>query len=182
MLVGELSSYIRESDSHPVPFLLFYIMKILFLDVDGVLNNANTLKNQGRTGWPLNHLDASRIELLNQIVEETDCRIVLSSSWRVLFEWSAFAQVLTQKGFRHPDKFIGQTPRANFDNRGMEIAHWLQQNKEVTSFVILDDDADMAHLLPHLVQTSWLEGLTPEVTKQVISHLTTDQILFKVGV
>jgi len=165
------------------PILLFYInMKILFLDVDGVLNNANTLKNQGRNGWPLNHLDASRVELLNQIVDKTDCQIVLSSSWRSFFTWSAFAQVLTQKGFRHPDKFIGQTPRANFDNRGMEIASWLQDNAVMgeTHFVILDDDADMAHLMLNLVQTSWNDGLTPEIAEQVICRLTTDQASSKV--
>jgi len=48
-------------------------IKILFLDVDGVLNTAAT------TGISVVH-----IERLKHIVDQTNCKIVLSTSWRVV--------------------------------------------------------------------------------------------------
>lgn len=38
-----------------------------------------------------------------------------------------------------------------FDRRGYEIQSWLDSNPDYTAIVILDDDRDMAHLLPWLV-------------------------------
>ena len=48
--------------------------------------------------------------------------------------------------------------------RGTEIQAWLDawRGEPVESFVILDDEGDMAHLLPRLVQTGWSTGLLHE--------------------
>ena len=48
-------------------------MKVLFLDVDGVLN---------RCGKSAQGLEEDKVALLKQIVAATGCRIVLSSTWR----------------------------------------------------------------------------------------------------
>lgn len=156
-------------------------LRVLFLDVDGVLNHKAFLEGKSSGSWPLDHLDEKAILLLNYIVEKTDCRIVITSTWRSTLQWPVLAQVLTQRGFKWESNVIGQTPRASFDNRGMEIAAWLAEHKEVTSFVILDDDEDMAHLHSHLVRTDWYVGLTPEIAEKVISCLTSPQVCPNVG-
>ena len=53
---------------------------IIFLDVDGVLNNMAYLKGKD-TG---EEIDMQAVERLAEIYKECDCRIVLSSSWREL--------------------------------------------------------------------------------------------------
>lgn len=49
--------------------------KVLFLDVDGVLNNY-------RTGGIFT-VTKSKLRLLQQIVDRTGCKIILSSTWRL---------------------------------------------------------------------------------------------------
>jgi hypothetical protein len=54
--------------------------------------------------------------------------------------------------------------------RGHEIQAWLDTHPDlnVTSFVIIDDDADMAHLLHRLVAVEFETGLTEQCAVEVI--------------
>ena len=51
-------------------------MKVIFLDVDGVL-----IHNESLDGINL-HIDEENVKTLKEIVDKTDAKIVLSSSWR----------------------------------------------------------------------------------------------------
>jgi len=103
------------------------------------------------TEYKLTMLDDRAIANLNRIVEETGCKIVLSSSWRCLWnpkENDKILEALKLKGFKYD--FYGLTPRIpqkDFgQERGIEIQSWIDkelENNEIESFVILDDDNDM---------------------------------------
>ena len=144
-------------------------MKILFLDVDGVLNRC------GKSG---HGLESSKITLLKSILDATGCRIVLSSTWRktdhqrARLDAALIAGQILWDGEATPilERQIGSLWVA--DTRGKEIQHWLNRHPTV-SFVILDDDADMGPLLPHLVKTDSVTGLTPEIAQEVIDRLLT---------
>lgn len=145
-------------------------MKVLFLDIDGVLNSENwfayriyCVKNNmvnilmnfvdtddRNIKHKLTMLDDRAIANLNRIVEETGCKVVLSSSWRSSIESeNIFTQnLLKLKGFKY--EFYDVTPRLWFSDfsirRGEEIKFWLDKESEkhgIESFVILDDDSDM---------------------------------------
>lgn len=145
-------------------------MKVLFLDIDGVLNSQNWFGymqycikndmydrvlnfvdiNNERTEYKLNMIDDRAIANLNRIVEETGCKVVLSSSWRSSRESdNAFIEYIFKlKGFKY--ELYGVTPRIwvkEFSTqRGEEIKVWMDkesENNEIESFVILDDDSDM---------------------------------------
>ena len=145
-------------------------MKVLFLDIDGVLNSENwfayriyCVKNNmvnilmnfvdtddRNIKHKLTMLDDRAIANLNRIVEETGCKVVLSSSWRSSIESeNIFTQnLLKLKGFKY--EFYDVTPRLWFNDfsirRGEEIKFWLDKESEkheIESFVILDDDSDM---------------------------------------
>ena len=145
-------------------------MKVLFLDIDGVLNSenwfayriycvksnmVNILMNFVDTDdrnikHKLTMLDDRAIANLNRIIEETGCKVVLSSSWRSSNELeNIFTQdLLKLKGFKY--EFYDVTPRLWFNDfsirRGEEINLWLDKESEkhnIESFVILDDDSDM---------------------------------------
>jgi hypothetical protein len=156
-------------------------MKILLLDMDGVLNSANYLHTKPRESMPFEHINPEAVAILNRIVRETGCKIVISSSWRVILPWWVLRMVLACRGFKFVKSVIGETPRGAFDNRGMEIASWLNKHPEVERFVIVDDDADMAHLMPNLVQTSWHSGLDGVHAAEIICRLTREQASVKLG-
>ena len=51
-------------------------MKIIFLDIDGVLTHTDYLN------WQTRHIDPERVRFLAKIVELTDAQIVLTSTWK----------------------------------------------------------------------------------------------------
>lgn len=145
-------------------------MKVLFLDIDGVLNSENWFAyriycvknnmfnilmnfvdtNDRNIKQKLTMLDDRAIANLNRIIEETGCKVVLSSSWRSPNESeNIFTQYLLKlKGFKYD--FYDVTPRLWFEDfstrRGEEIQLWMNkesEKNEIESYVILDDDSDM---------------------------------------
>ena len=121
-------------------------MKILFLDCDGVLNNSET-KDYVKTSDGKKYiefssisfrgLDSFRINYIRNIVKQTNCKIVLSTSWR--FQ-DVFKNYLIKKlGKKTSFAIIDSTPARISPNRFIEIKDWLDQHNEVKTFVILDD-------------------------------------------
>ncbi|MBR5272870.1 MAG: hypothetical protein IKU25_05685 [Clostridia bacterium] len=109
-------------------------MKVIFLDVDGVLNSwrydAQRTQAQG-------NIDRSRLVLIKWLVDRTDAKIVLSSTWRHLLG--------TDEGRELEDAFRDSlltiydvTPDINND-RPCEIKMWLSLHPETEKFVIIDD-------------------------------------------
>lgn len=132
--------------------------RIIFLDIDGVLNNPKSLMDGNKP-------DIDCIKALNWLVAETGAKIVVSSTWRgrpdlldVFKSWGCNFEVIgitpSLESKTVNGVFIGK-------ERGNEIAKWLEKNRgKWEFFVILDDDDDMGHLKPNLVQTNYKYGLT----------------------
>lgn len=122
-------------------------MKIIFLDIDGVLNVYG--KQQDKYGQIFHkHL----VDNLKKIIDETNAKIVLSSSWRL----AGLKTIQDMWKYRNlPGAVIDITPhRPNDDlTRGEEIELWLMKNNPIDAYVILDDDTDI-HQLNHFVKTS----------------------------
>jgi hypothetical protein len=154
--------------------------KILFLDIDGVLNNESFLLSNAEHSVGTNvadvwEIDPSAITHLNRIVKETNCKIVLSSSWR--FNWTAEAtqQLLEHNGFNHHNVIIDTTPLVDLICRGDEIFMWLMGEYgsivNFPKFAIVDDDDDMKKLSDNLFLTNFKNGLTSEIADKIINHL-----------
>jgi hypothetical protein len=131
-------------------------MKVIFLDIDGVLN----VTAQGHDAYG-GIFHSNFVDNLARIIKETDAKIIISSSWR----HSGFQKMLDLWGFRNlPGEVIGVTPdlyrHLNFEGertmvRGDEIQAILDRMPEITNYVILDDDQDMLpNQLGHFVCTS----------------------------
>lgn len=148
---------------------------VLFLDVDGVLNKVGTRERSPHGTYGI---EQGMVKLLRDIVAATDCKICVSSTWRKYDD--LMKHLCDELGGNLETRIIGKTPVMDrqMDSgiwvgkvRGDEIQAWLDEHPEVTRFVILDDDGDMAHLMPHLVLTHGCEGLTPEIASDVIRRL-----------
>jgi hypothetical protein len=140
-------------------------VKIIFLDFDGPLVSR---QSRGARAWP------SCIAALNRITDTTGARIVVSSTWRMSGK-SHVKKLLRQWGAT--GEVVGITPVLESENywepilRGYEIAAWLRRHT-ADSFVIVDDDDDMAHLHPHLIRTPPEDGLTERDADRAIAMLT----------
>lgn len=175
------------------------IAKILFMDIDGCLNNDRVIFAPRSTKdraykrlrpllsecpEPLDdlqkdmmvrnlyHLDTRLIQKLNVLTDRPDVGVVVSSAWRIMCSETVLRWMLEKRGFR--GNILGVTPRSHAVRglppkttirRGHEIQDWLNRNPTVTHFTILDDDSDMEHLRPHLVQTLRARGVTAEIVR-----------------
>lgn len=134
-------------------------MKVLFLDVDGVLNSTpDYLVRTEHGGFPIN---MGKIDILKDIIDATGCEIVVSSAWRKSDLFFHLLKCL-------PKTPLDKTPVFNSGCRGEEIKLWLDENKGVESYAILDDDSDMLpEQLPYFVQTELDYGLTKGLAYRV---------------
>ena len=145
-------------------------MKILFLDIDGVCNSKDTFTKEPNAHFPI---DKYMAFMVGKIQLYTDCKVVLSSSWR---HHSESVEEIKKRIVPIHDI----TGSCCSGIRGAEIYTWINKNitfeerKEGGSFryAILDDDSDMLLLQKdHFFQTSWDTGLTEEIMNKVIKHL-----------
>lgn len=156
-------------------------MRVIFLDIDGVLNHADTRSESPTADEPLPIPIAPEcMTRLNRLIAETGVKVVISSSWRLFAAWETLGPALVRRGL--VGDVIGQTPDLSNDavwlenwrvkhgspfmfdklERGWEIGEWIAAHPEMTQFVILDDCTDMDWLLPWLALTHPCEGLADE--------------------
>ena len=149
--------------------------KIIFLDVDGVLNSMKFDR------WLQDHhmkqyygyelLDQNALLNLKDIVFVTGADIILSSSWRLS---NKCCEELRQQLLPYGLRFIDKTVCLCQENRGEEIKEWLSRHPEVDHFVILDDEDEFKDdlLKNNFVETTFEEGLLEQHAAKAIEILT----------
>lgn len=116
-------------------------MKYLFLDIDGVLNSSCWYRSTKDEATDID-LDPKCIELLNQIIIETDCIVILSSDWR--YDFVSACNRLYLAGLIK-DSIKDRTDILTEDiSRGKNIQNYI--NRHLTkgdTYCIVDDRTDM---------------------------------------
>ena len=139
-------------------------MKVIFLDVDGVLNHAGCTERaySGVLGICTEHL-----EHLRSIVQQTGAKIVLTSTWKEY--WEKTEAEITDKDGHYLDEKIKESGLEILDktedwilNRGEGIRIWMEKTEKqetIESWVVLDDeifpDYERYEILLHLVKTNF---------------------------
>lgn len=89
--------------------------KLIFLDIDGVLNNDLLLRQNI-------FLCPTKVSLLSTFCNDNDIDIVISSSWRQIYTLDKLKNMLSEEGFINTDRIIDITPVGKFyKSRGSEI-------------------------------------------------------------
>lgn len=170
--------------------------KIIFLDFDGVLTNneySARLYEEGKaTSDKYGELfDPKAVDFLNRIIDETNAKVVVSSSWRYLGlaklqelwqERGLHGQVIDMTSLHAVDEFIVENGLEWLENgvegnemsspRSMEIELWLRYRKNsIANYVILDDLPMPSMLQQHFVQVNPVYGLLNLQAKQAIKIL-----------
>ena len=125
--------------------------KIIFLDIDGVLNTTKTYEETHGVRKIYNKLikenndldlmiklqlleiDYNKLIILKEIINKTNAKIVITSSWRLLRIYPLIEDYLIKFGL----PIIGTTKKLK--NRGEEIADYCNENN-VKNYIIIDDE------------------------------------------
>lgn len=173
-------------------------MKLIFLDIDGVLNSHDwwdrrpkLSPDRTRKDFVENQLDPEAIARFKKLLKDTGAKVVLSSTWR---RFKEDRELIREKVV----DFIDVTPHfpeysgVKSKQRGREIIQWLLDNPypkcdspiacpypcramcqghEVEKYVIIDDDGDFFGWQP-LFNTSFEKGLTDEICDKIRDYLS----------
>jgi len=160
-------------------------VKVLFLDIDGVLNGHEYDAEAESC-----NIRRECVKRLSRVVKETGCKIVISSAWRYMIHGGAmtltgFAYMLRTHGLIGITNIVGytekdaETPGDENDERARQCLNWLNWWKNlpgdgpvVSAFAAVDDiDFEWArHGIPAVV-TSGAIGLTDADADRLIELL-----------
>jgi len=166
-------------------------MKVIFLDIDGVLLPLWTEWRWWRSEWRLT-IPQSCAEALYKIAHHTDSMIVISSSWRhhmesckdLLDQIADFKYQVWWKDYveRIWDRVISRTPSKTDGGRSTEILMWIDEyhrscktGHHITHWIAIDDEwFDMKAIkrIGKLIKTDPNIWLTDEDAELVISLLS----------
>lgn len=164
-------------------------MRVLFLDIDGVLNDHTWLPEV-----LCGQIHGDCVYELNRVLRATDARLVLSSAWRYLF----YRGEMTLQGLEWllrshgvlANRLVGITRRDTMvrgpysgkpaewpldDERGQQITDWLCQHgghHGVTRYAVVDDlDPGITAAGHPFVRTDGRRGLMPADADRLIELL-----------
>lgn len=180
-------------------------MKVIFLDIDGVLNTSLTFKKREeehkKTGiWNV-EIDEFRVWYLKQIIDSTDAKVVLSSAWKKDFE-NIDGKIIPihEKGkqllniFKKYDIELYDILKKGYMLPREDLINiWLNEHQGVESFVIFDDETThlQSFIGKGLIKTSILKdgvmlknmddciGLCEEHIDMAIKRLNNSKTLIK---
>jgi HAD domain in Swiss Army Knife RNA repair proteins len=140
-------------------------MKVIFLDIDGVLNCSKT-PNPRKFPYVV---DKRLLGRLKKLLDRTEAKVVLSSSWRL-----DPVGLYAAKHCGVP--FIDVCPDKPRSPRCKEILGWLSDHPKATRYAVIDDEDDELDDLP-LFQPSAKTGLTMDIVRAAENYLNgkTDQ-------
>src|SRR3954463_835122 len=134
-------------------------MKVIFLDIDGVLNCEQT---PNRRKFPY-VADRALVSRFKRLVERTGARVVLTSTWRC----DPIGLLAAEHwGIPVHENCPDNPPCA----RAQEVRQWLSEHPDVQRYVVLDDDCDSLDNLP-LFQPNAKTGLTEEMAQAIDRYL-----------
>lgn len=140
-------------DDHSDPYV--------FLDIDGVLNNATSAEVFGGMGFTSDpKLDPLCVDLVEKLVWENSACVVISSTWRLSGAQEIKSMFKNRYGWNAP--IVGRTPLRRRcageedPSRGQLITRWLhEENKRALSdgqYLIIDDEP-IDHAEERVIQT-----------------------------
>ena len=158
-------------------------MKVMFLDIDGVLNNTQNIKKYRLflKGDRRLLIDIQPFYYFKKLLKEIEknnmeVKIVISSSWRVgsiPADWKK----LFKHYFNNAEIVRGRTPYL-YKDRGIEILELLEIAKEkgdiIDDYIVLDDDIEdiINHInTEKIMKINRRYGLTGKNIKEILKKL-----------
>ena len=164
--------------------------KLIFLDIDGVLNSSTFINDKVAQGTKdFIFLDTRAINLLLDVIKETNAKVIITSTWRSYDYESTIEEFAQYEELKDLLPHIyGVTPTTMIHTRGQEIQYFMNYIRKrnfpaqfrcpISSdydYVIIDDDTDfLDNQREHLVHTNFEFGFT-EADKQKVINILNNQ-------
>lgn len=145
------------------------VMKVIFLDFDGVLNSDEYFERTKDDKINRSEFDDNSLKILREIINLTDAKIVVTSTWKELRRFDKVKEYLESHGI-----LVYDTTRKIDFKRGEEIRDYLSSHKDISEFVIVDDEVfpDFNELTKYLVKTDFYSGGLKEEHKcEIVKRL-----------
>lgn len=117
-------------------------------------------------------LDTEKVLLLNKIMENTDVKIVFSTSWRNIMNLEELIFCLVICGFRYPNRCIDTTSEDCWSlKRGGEISEWIERiDLNISKYAIIDDESANCKILFDEENIFKVRGLNENDANSIINH------------
>ena len=169
-------------------------MRVIFLDIDGVLNTSTDIyekrriKFRGKRRIPTNKAPKRIFAKLVQWMLNNEVYFVMSTSWRGNSQIEDWNEILKNYGVKK-DLVISLTPFHNKAIRGLEILQWLDSwnnvgvkeygKEKVTDYIVVDDDIN--DIKPYInkkkiIRTDVKNGLTEKDLEKIIFYFEKEKI------
>ena len=151
-------------------------MKLIFCDIDGVLNSEIGTAESGVLG-----IEEEKLYLLQALLESTGAQLVITSKAR--FAESIYEErlkTIENSGIKIRDAFRGKTLSSN--PKAIEVLAYLQNKcKDIDNVLILDDnDHDFSEYFKHnFILVSTKIGLTVKDVEEGIAILGKEKPVYR---
>lgn len=162
--------------------------KVVFLDIDGVLNSTQYLKNldservfdlfDADLEDPVNIkdlgvlIDPDHVSVLNTICLESQAGLVITSNWRFRVSLAGLDMILRDRGLDTQIPVLGRTLiRMSEYYRQNEIEHYLEAHPEIESFLILEDWHEMPDYQANTIMIDDSVGLVADHVPRALQIL-----------
>jgi hydroxymethylpyrimidine pyrophosphatase-like HAD family hydrolase len=162
-------------------------MKVIFLDIDGVINSNFWLESHQQEISDGTLIDKEKIELVAKIVHKTGAVLVMHSGWRFWFdndmkpirkEAQNLIDLLLDSGLSiysmTPDLTTEEIRKTKMFSKvkASEIFLWLKQNPNIDKWIVLDDiDLHNDELGIRQIRTNPETGITEKDADKAIEML-----------
>lgn len=153
-------------------------MKVIFLDIDGVLNSNFWNDTHQREISDGTLIDEEKVMLLGQLIRNTSAKVILHSGWKFWFdsevkplrrEAERLISMLEKEGIKvngvtpdHTTKEIRKSKKFSLV-KASEILAWVSQYDNIEKWIVIDDlDLHNEEIRKHQILTDASIGLTVE--------------------
>lgn len=143
-------------------------MKVIFLDIDGVMVTEKSVRGYHDTERFL----PSAVENLDDIVRRTGAKIVITNTWRIGNDVSNIQRIFKRNGMRNSRSIIGTTARLSDYNvaKSKEINKWISDSKDIDGYVVIDD-TPINDLAANQVLVNSVDGIAAINVNDVVRRL-----------
>ena len=152
--------------------------KVIFLDIDGVLATEECwLVTENKFGKNIYRWNDTCVKVLNEIILETNCDIILSSDWRIHFDLKTLDEIFKWNNvikspiditdaLKHSFKFDLERDRIH------QIGRFLEKNT-IKNWVCVDDLNLKSDIVRNFVRVDAEHGISENGVKEsLITYLT----------
>lgn len=149
-------------------------MKLIFLDIDGVLSLQKEWKTRLKDlRAPFNKDSSSLLDEF--LTKNSNVNLIISSAWRVAKTTKQLQNIFKTRKFKNYNRIIGKTESLE-STRGWQILKYCQDNEiNLKHIVVIDDEIKdivcFSKLKTKIIKCNTEEGITPQIILQLKEKL-----------